>query len=161
MSFKVSVNNSLELDISQEDISKLDLINISTDKYHILHNNMSYKAEITSKNFNKKSYSVNVNNNNYNISIKNDLDLLIKDMGFSLGSTKQIDFISAPMPGLILDIIAKTGQEVKENDPLLILGAMKMENIIISPRSGRIKSISVTKGDAIEKGQLLVEFEKD
>ena len=53
----------------------------------------------------------------------------------------------------------KVGQEVKEDTPLLILEAMKMENIITSPRDGVIKSVLVNKGDAVDKNQLLVELE--
>ena len=51
------------------------------------------------------------------------------------------------------------GQVVKENDTLLILGAMKMENSFLSPRNGTIKSVSVAVGDAVVKGHLLIEFE--
>ncbi|PHK07691.1 acetyl-COA carboxylase, partial [Nostoc linckia z13] len=64
-----------------------------------------------------------------------------------------------PIPGLILEISVSVGQEVKENDNLLILEAMKMENTFVSPRAGVIKSIAVNKGDAVDKGQLLIEFE--
>jgi len=161
MAFKVTVNNNLQLDLTEEDISKTDSIKTSEDQYHILEKNISFKAEIVSKDFNNKVYEVLVNNNRYSISIANDLDLQIKEMGFSLGSTKHVDSIKAPMPGLILDINVKVGQEVKEDETLLILEAMKMENIIISPRNGKIKSISVAKGDAIEKNELLIEFEKE
>jgi biotin carboxyl carrier protein len=63
------------------------------------------------------------------------------------------------MPGLILEISVIVGQVVKENDSLLILEAMKMENSFLSPRNGTIKSISVLLGDAVDKGQLLIEFE--
>jgi len=63
------------------------------------------------------------------------------------------------MPGLILEINVEVDQEVNENDTLLILEAMKMENVITSPRSGIIKSISVNKGEAVEKNQLLIEFQ--
>ena len=80
-------------------------------------------------------------------------------MGFETGTTKKVNEIKAPMPGLILDINVEIGQEVKEDDPLLILEAMKMENALTSPRDGVIKSISVTKGDAVDKNQLLIEFE--
>ena len=80
-------------------------------------------------------------------------------MGFESGTTKLINEIKAPMPGLILDINVKIGQQVNENDPLLILEAMKMENIITSPRDGIIKTISAVKGKAIDKNELLIEFE--
>lgn len=160
MNFKVSVNSNLELDISSEDISKLDVIKISDTCYHLLQNNKSYHSEIISSNFNSKSYEVKINNNLYQINILDDLDLLIKKMGFSMGITKHIDFINAPMPGLILEINVAIGQKVIENDPLLILEAMKMENVLTSPREGIIKSISVRKGAPVDKGALLIEFEK-
>ena len=80
-------------------------------------------------------------------------------MGFSVGSSKHIDLIKAPMPGLILEINVVVEQKVKEDDPLLILEAMKMENVLTSPREGIIKNIAVEKGDAVEKNALLIEFE--
>jgi len=160
MAFKVTVNNSIELDLIEDDISKLDVIQTLEKQYHILQNNKSYKVDITGSDFNKKLYQISINSNNYSVSIATDLDLLIMEMGFSLGSTKHVKSIKAPMPGLILDINVKLGQEVKEDDPLLVLEAMKMENIIMSPRNGKVKSISVAKGDAIEKGELLIEFEE-
>jgi len=160
MNFKVSVNSNLDLEISSEDVTKLDAIKISENSYHLLHNNKSYNYEIISSNFNSKTYEVKINNNSYHISILNDLDMLIKDMGFSIGTAKHIDLIKAPMPGLILEINVTKGQTVKENDALLILEAMKMENVLISPREGIIKSIAVKKGDPVDKGALLIEFEK-
>jgi biotin carboxyl carrier protein len=157
--YKVKVNNSSEFDITPQQISELDAIKNSHSKYHILQNNSPFYAEITEANFNAKKYTVKVNNNSYIVDISNALDMLIKEMGFSIGSIKHINSIKAPMPGLILDITIKVGQEVKEDDALLILEAMKMENVLTSPRDGVIKSISVTKGDAVEKNQLLIEFE--
>ena len=157
--FKVKVNNSLEFDISEDCVSKLDVIKTSNNKYHVLQNNKPFKAEFVDSNFNHKKYFIKVNNNTYEVAISNPLDLQIKKMGFTFGHTKQINIINAPMPGLILDIHVKEGQEVKENDPLLILEAMKMENVITSPRDGIIKSLNMSKGDAIDKGHLLIEFE--
>jgi len=159
MNYTVKVNNNLELNISPKELSKLDVIKTSDSNYHILKNNKSYKAEIINSNFNDKTYTVNINNNNYDVKISSPLDILIKDMGFTFGSTKHINSVKAPMPGLILDINVNVGQDVKENDALLILEAMKMENIITSPKDGAIKSVLINKGDAIEKGQLLIEFE--
>lgn len=157
--FKANVNNTFDFEIKNDEISNLDAVKTSDSHYHILQDNKSFKVEINKANFNTKSYQVKVNNNPYNINIFNDLDVLIKEMGFTIGSTKHVNSIKAPMPGLILEINVKVGQEVKEDDALLILEAMKMENIITSPRDGVIKSISVNKTDAVEKNQLLIEFE--
>ncbi len=157
--FKLNVNDSFDFEVNTESLSHTDILQVSDNEYHILQRNKSYKAVIESASFHKKKYEVKVNNNTYNVNIFNELDTLIKDMGFAIGSAKHVNTIKAPMPGLILDIHIKVGQKVVENDPLLILEAMKMENIISSPRDGLIKSISVENGDAVEKNQLLIEFE--
>jgi len=157
--YKVKVNHAFEFDIDSDEISQLDAIKTSDANYHILKDNKTYRAEITDNQFHQKKYTVKINNNSYIVDINNDLDELIKAMGFEVGASKMVNDIKAPMPGLILDISVKVGQEVKENDSLLILEAMKMENVLTSPRDGTIKSISVKKGDAVEKNQLLVAFE--
>ena len=158
-SYKVKVNNQFDFEIDNTSISNLNSLKTSSNKFHVLKDNLSYKTEISEADFNKKSYKVKVNNNTYNINIFNDLDIQIKEMGFEIGATKKVNNTKAPMPGLILEINVQVGQEVKEDDALLILEAMKMENVLSSPRDGIIKSISVAKGDAVEKNQLLIEFE--
>ncbi len=157
--YKVKVNNTSEFDIDSTDIIKADIITVKNSKYHIIHNDKTYVAEVSDSNFIAKVYTIKINNNSYDVSILNAMDLLIKTMGFEVGSTKVVNKIIAPMPGLILDISVKVGQTVEEDDSLLILEAMKMENNIISPRSGIIKSIVAKKGAAVEKNQLLIEFE--
>lgn len=64
--------------------------------------------------------------------------------------------ITAPMPGTILDIVVKPGDEVKRGDILLILEAMKMENEIVSPQDGVIASVNTLKGESVNSGDLLV-----
>lgn len=157
--YLVKVNETLNLSISQDEVDSLDAIKTTGSKYHILHHGKSFNAQITDSNYQDKIYKVKINNNTYNICIFNDLDQLIKNLGFEIGNSKKADKITAPMPGLILDINVNIGDEVQENDPLLILEAMKMENVISSPRAGIIKSISAAKGDAVDKNQLLIEFE--
>ncbi|GGZ86585.1 acetyl-CoA carboxylase biotin carboxyl carrier protein subunit [Algibacter mikhailovii] len=159
MNFKVQVNSNLEYPITSKDLSELDAINTSEKHYHVLHNNQSFQAEISSSDFINKQYTVKINNNTYNVNISNALDMLISQMGFEVGTQKEINAIHAPMPGLILEINIEVGQEVKENEALFILEAMKMENIITSPRDGIIKSIKAKHGEAVEKKQLLIEFE--
>ena len=157
--YKVLVNNSFEFEFDSDKTNELDAIIVNDSKFHILRNNTSYIAEITDSQFQQKKYTVKINNNSYVVDIQNELDELIKAMGFEVGATKKVNDLKAPMPGLILDVIAEVGMDVKENDTLLILEAMKMENVLTSPRDGIIKSINVKKGDAVEKNQLLIEFE--
>lgn len=158
-SYQLTVNNTNIYDLKASESSNFDAVEVSQSKFHILKNNQAFSAEIVSADFIAKTYTVVVNGNSYTVSIANTLDKLIKEMGFLVGSSKKINEIKAPMPGLILEMSVSVGQEVQENDCLLILEAMKMENSFLSPRAGIIKSISAKKGDAVEKGQLLIEFE--
>lgn len=157
--YQLTVNNTTIYNRKASENATIDAVEITPSQFHILKDNQPYLAEIVNSDFLSKNYSIKVNGNLYNVSIANPLDNLIKEMGFEVGSSKQINAIKAPMPGLILEISVSVGQEVKENDCLLILEAMKMENSFLSPRAGVIKSISASKGDAVEKGQLLIEFE--
>ncbi len=157
--YKVNVNDTFHFEMDQESVSQLDSISVGLNQFHILDENTPFKAAIIETDFNKKKYTVIVNGNTYTVAISNPLDILIKEMGFETGLAKQVNAIKAPMPGLILEISVVVGQEVKENDNLIILGAMKMENSFLSPRDGVIKTISVAVGDAVDKGQLLIEFE--
>ena len=157
--YKLSVNNSNSFEFTESDLEKLDAVRVEKSKFHILNDSKPYQVEIISTDFIAKKYTVKVNNNTYEVAISNPLDELIKSMGIERGKTKVVNAIKAPMPGLILEISVEVGQSVKENDPLLILEAMKMENSFLSPRDGVIKSIAVVKGNAVDKGQLLIEFE--
>ncbi|MBI1292800.1 acetyl-CoA carboxylase biotin carboxyl carrier protein subunit [bacterium] len=65
----------------------------------------------------------------------------------------------APLAGTIRAVKVKPGDDVKPNDELLVLEAMKMETSVSSDRSGRIKAVHVNVGDAVQSGKPLVEFE--
>ena len=157
--FKVKVNDTFEFDFNKENTSKVDAVSVEKNKFHILQKNLPYKAEIIFSDFNQKKYTVKVNNSIYKVAISNPLDLLIKELGFEVGVSTVIKQLKAPMPGLILEINVQEGQTVNENDNLLILTAMKMENSLLSPRDGVIKSIAINVGDSVIKGDLLIEFE--
>ncbi len=158
-SYQLSVNQTATFDLTEEDLKNLDAVRVEKDKYHVLKDSKPYKVELIAADFIAKKYTVKVNNNTYDVAIADALDMLIKNMGIERGRTKVINAIKAPMPGLILEISVTVGQTVKENDPLLILEAMKMENSFLSPRDGVIKSIAAIVGNAVDKGQLLIEFE--
>ncbi|MFM2195961.1 MAG: hypothetical protein RL092_1561, partial [Bacteroidota bacterium] len=79
--------------------------------------------------------------------------------GITSGQSAKVKQIKSPMPGLVFSIICSEGQQVKKDDVLLILEAMKMENAIKSPQDGVIKSIHVKAGTAIEKGVVMITFE--
>jgi len=157
--YKVKVNDTFEYNFTDGQITSLDIQEVSSTKFHVLKENCSFKAEIITSDFLKKNYTVKINSNIYEIDISNQLDLLIQEMGLSLGSAHIINDIKAPMPGLILDVLVQVGDTVKEGDYLLVLEAMKMENTLTALGDGVVKSVSVIKGEKVEKNQLLIEIE--
>jgi methylmalonyl-CoA carboxyltransferase small subunit len=65
----------------------------------------------------------------------------------------------SPMAGVVVKINAQLGQQIQENDLLMVLEAMKMETNITAPVSGKIKAINVNPGDAVTVDQVVVEFD--
>lgn len=100
-----------------------------------------------------------INGKETKVQVKDHISLMLEKLGMDAVLENVVNDVKAPMPGVILDIIASQNQEVAKGDPLLILEAMKMENMIKSPTDGKIKSIEVTKGQSVEKNALLIQFD--
>jgi biotin carboxyl carrier protein len=64
--------------------------------------------------------------------------------------------VKAPMPGLVVAVPVKEGQEVSTGDVLVILESMKMENEVRAPCEGRVSRVRVSPSETVEKGQTLV-----
>lgn len=67
--------------------------------------------------------------------------------------------LTTPMSGTVVKVLIEAGADVKSGDTLLVLEAMKMETEVTAPRDGRIRSIEVAAGDAVEGGQVLMEWD--
>lgn len=68
------------------------------------------------------------------------------------------DSITAPMPGQVLALLVTAGTHVAQGDPLVVLGAMKMETRIVAPRAGLVAAIGCAEGDTVARGQVLVQL---
>lgn len=68
--------------------------------------------------------------------------------------------ITSIIPGTVITVLVRKGQQVEEGDTLLILESMKMQNNITSPRNGKVKAIKVAAGQSIPKGYVMVELEE-
>ena len=155
--YKAIVNNDTELD--QIDFDQVDIIATGEKTFQIIDENVSYHFEIIHANYEEKSFLLKTNGNHYEVKLQDQYDQLVKKLGLSLGASQKIKEIKAPMPGLVLEILSTNGQTIHKGDPLLILEAMKMENIIKSPGEGVIRMIQVDKGAIVDKGQVLIEME--
>jgi len=146
-----------EFDLSIDDISKLDIIK-NQSGYHVLENNESFNVDHLSIGENPKNISVIINGTTYEFEIKDSHDLLVDRMGLADVGEKKITDIKSPMPGLILEIAVKEGDSFTAGDTLLILEAMKMENVIKAEANGVVKAILKNTSDAVEKGEIIIEL---
>ena len=163
--YKATVNkNTFEITLDGTAITvngillEWDLAKISDCLIHILIENRGYRVEVVGIDSSTKSVVLKINGRTYPVEIKDRFDLLLDEMGMNNGTTGKVNNVTAPMPGLIIDLRVKQGDLVKLGDPLLVLEAMKMENVLKAPGDGTIKSIKVKRGDSVEKNQVMIEF---
>jgi biotin carboxyl carrier protein len=156
--FTVAVNEN-ELSISPQQIANFDAVETNDGFLHILKNNKAHRAEIIDADYAQKIFTIKVNGNIYQTKIADKYDRLVKEIGLSVNSSQKLNNIKSPMPGLVLSINVKEGDTVQKGDTLLILEAMKMENVIKAPTDAMIKRIAITQGQAVEKSQLLIELD--
>lgn len=154
--FDINTDSS-GIEVNGEDVI-LDEIRLNENTSSVLYNNKSYNIEVVSLNKEEKTATIKVNGNIYNLSIKDQFDQLLKQLGMDNLVASKILQIKAPMPGLVLNVLVEEGAEIKKGDNLLVLEAMKMENMIKSPTDGIIKKIAIGQGDKVEKNELLISF---
>ncbi|MBA3647360.1 MAG: acetyl-CoA carboxylase biotin carboxyl carrier protein subunit [Chitinophagales bacterium] len=165
--YKVSVSEDSPREITFTDNRILidgkenswDIIAIDNRRFHILKDNQSFTTEIIKADYEKKVFEIKVNGNHYTVAVKDRFDELLQKLGMENSASPKINVIRAPMPGLVLRIMVEAGQELKPGESILLLEAMKMENVIKSPGEGKIKAIKIKESDAVEKNQVLIELE--
>ncbi len=135
-----------------------DVAALGNGHYHILFNGKGYLAEVIKIDHESKTVELKVNGRKYSVQLRDKFDLLLEKMGMTNAGVGKINSLKAPMPGLIIDLRVTAGQTVKAGDPLLVLEAMKMENIIKAQGEGTVKQLKIKKGDTVEKNQVLIEF---
>lgn len=163
--YKATVNDTThEIEASPEgwivdnQLIDWDIVRISDLHYHIIYKNKSYNAEVVKADRSTKTFVFKINGKLCTVALKDRFELMLEKMGMNSSASGKINSIKAPMPGLVIDLKVKVGDEVNAGDPLLILEAMKMENILKSPGEGKVKTVKVEKGQSVEKGQILIEF---
>lgn len=156
-SYEVSITDSSVL--IDSNVFEWDLTMIRENHYQIFHDQKSYHVEVVNIDRQTKIFTFKINGTSCSVELRDKFDHLLEKLGMTGGGTTKINSIKAPMPGLIIDLRVLEGDRVASGDPLLILEAMKMENIIKAPGNAIVKSVKVKKGDSVEKGQIILEFD--
>lgn len=136
-----------------------DIAETGKNQLHIIRNNKSYNVEILEVNALEKSVHLLINGRHIYTKSKDQLDLLLEGMGLQNSSVQKLNNVKAPMPGLIQSVAVAEGDVINKGDTLLVLVAMKMENIIRSSGNGTVKTLKVAAGEIVEKNQVLLEFQ--
>ena len=135
-----------------------DISPVGPRTYHIIKDARSYTAEVVQANYEEKTFTFKINGTVQTVRVKDRFDLLLDKLGMGNANAHKVNDVKAPMPGLILEIKVRPGQEVKKGDPIMILEAMKMENILKSPGDGVVKEVKVQEKQNVEKNQVLLLF---
>ncbi len=135
-----------------------DITDLGGGRFHILYEGRSFNAEVVEADYVAKSIVLKVNGQRVTLQAKDRFDLLLERLGLSNAAVAKVNELKAPMPGLIVDIRVQPGQAVLKGDPLLVLEAMKMENILKAPADGTVSGLKVSLRDNVQKGQVLVQF---
>lgn len=133
-----------------------DVSNVSTNLYHVIKDHRSYSVEFLGKEDGRQR--IMVNGNLYEAETIDKFDELLKSLGMEKGGTGKVNELKAPMPGLVLQIDVKPGDSLKKGDRVLVLEAMKMENVIKAPADVTVASVEVEKGKTVDKNQVMVRF---
>ena len=128
------------------------------EKYgtYILWKNRKYPVEIVSSSQNK--YEILFNDISYTFTVETPFSLQrMKVLNSKKGKVEK-EFIKAPMPGKIIDVLVREGSNVLRGEPVVILEAMKMQNEILSPVNGVIVKVTARANTNVMKDDLLVEI---
>lgn len=125
----------------------------------VSYNGKTYNVIIEDYDSSEKTMALRINGTKHVFEIKDNYDEMLQKLGLVGLGAKKAGELKSPMPGLVLKVNFKEGEKVKKGEGIIILEAMKMENILKSPTDGVIKSVHVKVGDVVDKNQLLVRFE--
>ena len=164
---ELTINDKNTFSITQEDGQlvlnntpvSLDVSEQPNGIISVLHNGKSYTAIIEKTDRKAKEISLRINGQLYKVAIKEPIDQLLSNMGMDLKAMQKAEPIKAPMPGMILKILVTPGQKINKGDGLIILEAMKMENVLKAGADATVKAIRVTERTAVEKGAVLIDLE--
>ena len=146
-------------DFELDEVVNWDVVEVQEGRFHIVYNNTSFVADVLTHDRKSKTFEIIINNNTYSVQLKDRFDELLNDLGMDVGSSNKDNDVKAPMPGRILEILVKEGDTIAKGDGLIVLEAMKMENIIKSTREGVLKHIQTVEGDNVEKDAILLSYE--
>lgn len=126
--------------------------------FTVYFNGKKYKGEILEQNLENHFLELKLNHRVFEVKRKYALLDLISQLGLDKQKVKRLKELTSPMPGRVLKIMVKAGDQINIGDSLLSLEAMKMENILKSDGEGIVKEVFISEEQVVDKGEVLMEF---
>ncbi|GIV78764.1 MAG: acetyl-CoA carboxylase biotin carboxyl carrier protein subunit [Litorilinea sp.] len=137
----------LEVDLRQSGVPEL---------YSMLFNARSYELLIEPERFN---YRISLRGEHFDVQVEDERTRRLNAGRKTLALPEGELAVTAPIPGLVVKVLVAPGDAIEEEQPLVILEAMKMENEIRAVRSGVVKKVEVAPGQRVEQNGLLLTLE--
>jgi biotin carboxyl carrier protein len=138
---------AIDVDLSQSGAPEL---------YSLLYNGRSFEMLIEAERF---TYGVTLRGERFDVQVEDERTRRL-NVGRKMVSVPEGDLpVRAPIPGLVVRVLVEVGQQVTDEQPLVLLEAMKMENEIRAIRGGVVKQISCTIGQRVEQNAILIVLE--
>lgn len=150
--FEIEINDDgivvdgkpITVDLQQSGVSQL---------YSLLLNGASFEMLIEET---RQSYDVTLRGEQFHVQVEDERTRRL-NAGRQGPTLPQGDLVvKAPIPGLIVKVLVQEGDEIAEDQPLIILEAMKMENEIRALRSGTVRTVEVSAGLRVEQNEILM-----
>lgn len=163
--FRVTVNGTKHLSIlpdGQQFIADKhphlpEITRIDDASFLVVLDNKPYYVGVIDSGTDRRNFRLSVNNKAVSVSIRHQSETS-PETSDPIDSKRFTEYLKAPMPGLVADVLVSDGEKVIDGQPLLILKAMKMENILRAPHDATIRQVKVVNGQRIGKDELLIQF---
>ncbi|MEC5147182.1 acetyl-CoA carboxylase biotin carboxyl carrier protein subunit [Chitinophaga sp. 212800010-3] len=153
-----AVNNDKKLTCNDQEVN-WSAVQLPTGDYSIIMNGHSYQAQVLRIDRDTKTVTLQIGLQHFEVALEEPIDQLLASMGIKDAMARKVNDIKAPMPGLVLKVLVSPGQAIRKGDPVLILEAMKMENVFKAASDAVVKEIRIAERTAVEKGEVLVVLE--
>lgn len=152
----------------EEKLGTIDLVEedaplptpISDRRVSVRINDRNYQIDCLEISVEKKLVKLRIEGKVVTLELKDEVDEIVDQLGMEVAASASSSDVIAPMPGKVIDILVNHGDEVEEGSPLVILEAMKMENILKAGGSGTVDEVKINVGETVEKGALLISMVK-
>ncbi|MCL4878599.1 MAG: DUF2118 domain-containing protein [Anaerolineae bacterium] len=143
----VVIVNGVERKVDFKSMGKHDI-------YSLIIDHQSFEAVVEQRD--AEHYEVLIIGDLYEVTVTDERALRLASATSNLAAPTGEVVVKSPMPGLIVDVPVKVGQQVKKGQTVVILESMKMENELKAPRDGTVHRIEVQRGASVEQNQALV-----